>query len=104
MTGGAAAAIAAGLLIMVGLVAVVRGMNRSAPRAQTHRVASLGDIWQRGTRRPPGPRGRRRDVILLGSTILGFLVAALTGWVIAILLAPVDGARAAVPARRSEAA
>ncbi len=89
MTGGAAAAIAAGLLIMVGLVAVVRGMRRSVPRAQTHRAESLGDVWQRVTRRPPGPRGRRRDVILLVSVIVGFLVAALTGWVIAIVLAPV---------------
>ena len=89
MTGGAATAIAAGLLIMVGLVAVVRGMRRSVPRAPTHRAESLGDVWQRVTRRPPGPRGRRRDVILLVSVLVGFLVAALTGWVIAIVLAPV---------------
>ena len=89
MTGGAAAAIAAGLLIMVGLVAVVRGVRRSVPRAQTHRAESLGEVWQRVTRRPPGPRGRRRDVILLVSVLVGFLVAALTGWVIAIVLAPV---------------
>ena len=88
MTGGSAAAVAAGMLIMVGLVTMVRGMGRTAPRAQAHRVESVGDVWQRVTRRPPGPRGRRRDLILFISVITGFLVAVLTGWVIAIVLVP----------------
>jgi len=34
-------------------------------------------------------RGRRRDLILLVSLVAGFLVAALSGWVVAIALAPV---------------
>src|SRR6187200_2542182 len=74
---------------MVGLVGVLSGLRRSVPQAATYRVESLGDVWRRVTRRPPGPRGRRRDVILLVSVIVGFLVAVLSGWVIAIVLAPV---------------
>ena len=33
-------------------------------------------------------RGRRRDLILLVSLVVGFGVAALTGWVVALVLAP----------------
>ena len=44
--------------------------------------------WARLTRRPSGSRGRRRDLILLASTAVGFAVAAVTGWIVAIVVAP----------------
>ena len=85
---GAAAAVAAGLLITGGLLALVLGLRRTEPRPPPARPESAADLWARLTRRPPGVRGRRRDLILLGSLVAGFVVAALTGWVIALVIAP----------------
>jgi len=82
------AAIAAGLLIMAGLLGVGHGLRRTVPRPRKPRVETLDEVWSRLTRRPPGRRGRRRDVILLVSVAAGFGVAALSGWVVAIVLAP----------------
>ncbi len=89
MTGGVAAAVTSGLLIMIGVVAMIRGLRRSESRPAAHRAESLGAIWARVTRRAAGAQGRRRDVILVASVLVGFVVAAVTGWVIAIALIPV---------------
>ncbi len=86
---GAAAAVAAGLLLTGGLLALILGVRHSEPRAAARSPQSAGDLWARLTRRPPGVRGRRRDLILVGSAAAGFVVAALTGWVIALVIAPV---------------
>jgi Flp pilus assembly protein TadB len=82
------AAVAAGLLIVAGLLGILHGLRRSAPRTPSRPAESLADLWVRLTRRPPGPRGRRRDLVLVGSLIAGFGVAALSGWLVAIVILP----------------
>lgn len=81
-------AVAAGVLIVGGLTLILAGASRRwAPRTPVRRPDGRS-IWARLTRRPPGPRGRRRDLILLVSTLTGVAVAALTGWVVVIVVAP----------------
>jgi tight adherence protein B len=41
------------------------------------------------TRRPPGRGGRRRDLLLVMSLAVGFVLAATTGWLVALPLVPV---------------
>ena len=84
---GAAAAVAAGLLVTGGLLALVLGVRRTESRP-ARPTRSAADLWARLSRRPPGVRGRRRDLVLLLSLAVGFLVAALTGWVIALVVVP----------------
>jgi len=85
MTGTVAAA--AGMLVGLGVFAVVLGLQRRwDPPA---RGSGPVELWARLTRRPPGARGRRRDLILAGSLAAGLVVALVTGWLIAIPLAPV---------------
>jgi tight adherence protein B len=86
MTG--VAAVAAGLLLTAGVLGLGYGLCRTVPRPSTRPAESASDLWARLTRRPPGRRGRRRDLVLLGSLVAGFLIAALTGWVVVILIAP----------------
>ena len=86
MTG--VAAVAAGLLIMAGLLGIGYGLRKTAPRPAARPAESLADLWARVTRRPPGVRGRRRDLVLAGSLVAGFLIAALSGWVVAIVILP----------------
>jgi Flp pilus assembly protein TadB len=81
-------AITAGLLITGGLLAVVFGSHRRIPKATSRRRESAADLWTRLTRRPSGPAGRRRDVILLLSVIIGCILAAFTGWLIFIVVLP----------------
>ena len=82
------AAVTAGLLIVAGMIGIGIGLRRTAPRTPARPAGSLADLWARLTRRPPGPRGRRRDLVLLGSLLTGFLLAALSGWVVAMLIIP----------------
>jgi len=87
-------AVAAGLLVVGGLLAVLAGLSRSWPQRQPGNrgsESSLISIWTRITRRPPGRRGRRRDALLLGTLVVGFILAAATGWLIALPLVPVLG-------------
>ena len=85
----AAVAATAGILVVAGLLGLVHGLRRTTPRTQAGRVESLGAAWARLTRRPTGRRGRRRDRVLGLSLLVGFGVAAATGWIIAVALAPV---------------
>jgi tight adherence protein B len=79
-------AITAGLLIISGLLGIVVGLQRQTPRTASRRTESAGELWARVTRRPAGRRGRRRDVILLLSVIVGCVLAVLTGWLILIVV------------------
>ncbi|HZL75570.1 MAG TPA: hypothetical protein VFB83_09360 [Propionibacteriaceae bacterium] len=81
-------AIAAGLLIIGGLLGIVCGLQRQTPRPASRRSGSAGEIWARATRRPAGRGGRRRDLILLLSMIAGCVLAVLTGWLILIVVIP----------------
>jgi len=77
----------AGLLLAAGLVAVVAGSRRTwTPPIRPRRRP--GSAWARLTRRPPGARGKQRDLLLLGSVLVGIAVAAVSGWVVAIVVAP----------------
>ena len=87
MTG--VAAVAAGLLITAGLLGIGHGLRRVAPRPAARPAESLADLWARVTRRPTGVRGRRRDLVLVVSLAAGFLIAALSGWVVGIVIMPV---------------
>lgn len=79
----------AGLLVIGGLVALIAGTTkRWAPRPRPRRSGQAGSTWARLTRRPTGRAGRRRDLVLAGSTGVGVIVAATTGWVVAIIVAP----------------
>jgi tight adherence protein B len=83
-------AFAAGLLVVGGLLAMVNGASRTWPVLPVQGgQSSFSTLWARVTRRPAGPRGRRRDILLLSSVAVGFTIAALTGWVIALALVPV---------------
>ncbi|NYI71096.1 Flp pilus assembly protein TadB [Naumannella cuiyingiana] len=76
-----------GALVAAGLVAVIAGLRRThiAPPAQR---LSLEQRWARATRRPPGAAGRRRDRLLGAGLLLGLVVFAITGWVLAVPLVP----------------
>lgn len=88
MTGAAAAA--AGILLVLGAVLLALGLRRTVPAQRTRaRNESVGELWARLTRRPPGRRGRRRDLTLVVSLAAGFVVAAATGWLVALPLVPV---------------
>jgi tight adherence protein B len=80
-------AITAGLLIIGGLLGIVYGLRRQI-RPAIQRTESIQQWWARVTRRPPGSRGRQRDLILLLSMIIGCLLAMLTGWLILIAVLP----------------
>lgn len=78
----------AGLLVTAGLVGVIAGAaKRWTPRRRARRPGA-GSTWARLTRRPPGTAGRRRDLVLAASTGVGLVVAAATGWIVAIIVAP----------------
>ena len=85
MTGLAAVA---GLLLASGGWALLVGLRRSERDAGTRRTVLLVERWSRLTRRPPGRRGRRRDVVLLVSLGVGFVLAAVTGWLLALVVVP----------------
>ena len=81
-------AITAGLLITGGLLGILVGLRQPTPPGARRRANSAGELWARLTRRPPGLRGRRRDVILLLSLISGCVIAMLSHWLIMIVVLP----------------
>jgi tight adherence protein B len=78
-------AITTGLLIIGGLLGISYGWRR---RPASRRTESILHWWATATRRPHGLSGRRRDMILLLSMIIGGVVAMLTGWLILIVVLP----------------
>lgn len=78
----------AGMTLIGGVVLLIAGALRRWPPPSAVRRRPGSSTWARLSRRPPGPRGRRRDLILLGSTLVGLVVAALSGWFVAIVVAP----------------
>ncbi|MBA3529065.1 MAG: hypothetical protein H0T91_07135, partial [Propionibacteriaceae bacterium] len=83
-------AVVAGLLVVGGVLAILAGLSTSWPEQRAHGgLSSISSLWARLSRRPPGDRGRRRDVLLCVSLTAGFVVAAVSGWLIAVPLVPV---------------
>ncbi|MGI8459420.1 MAG: type II secretion system F family protein [Propionibacteriaceae bacterium] len=85
---GSGLAALAGLLLVGGVVAVAVGLRPTPVTRSAPVPSSLTTRWAWLTRRPPGRRGRRRDLWLAVAVSLGVLVAALSGWFVAILLVP----------------
>ena len=89
---GPGLAVLVGMLLVGGLITLVVGLRpRSEPPGPTGPVVriGLGQRWARLSRRPAGTAGRRRDVVLLVALVAGFLIAAVSGWVIAVPLVPI---------------
>lgn len=82
-----AVAVVAGLLLVGGGVLVWNGLARTWPEHR-RRPETLSEMWARLTRRPPGRAGTRRDLILLGSLVVGVGVAVVSGWPMVIVVAP----------------
>jgi tight adherence protein B len=78
----------AGLLVVGGVLLLGLGLQRRVPPARSSTRTPLAAGWARWSRRPSGTRGRRRDVVLAGSLLLGTAAAATTGWLIALPLVP----------------
>jgi len=78
----------AGLLLSSGLVGVVAGLRRLPTRSRPAQTRTPGATWARLTRRPPGRAGRRRDLVVLISLLGGFGLAALSGWLAAVVVVP----------------
>lgn len=83
----AATAVLVGVLAVAGLLLLVGGLRRREA-TPTPRRRSAAQAWARWTRRPSGVRGRHRDLLLLGSTLGGLALAALTGWLVCIVVMP----------------
>ncbi len=82
------AALGAGVLVGAGIWALIRGFSSRPEQSPARSRRAPIDLWARVSRRPPGARGRRRDLVLLVSALTGFAIAALTGWLVAIVLVP----------------
>jgi tight adherence protein B len=78
----------AGLLIVGGVWLLGLGLQRQVPSVRSSARTPVALRWARWSRRPPGTKGRRRDVVLAGSLVLGTAAAAVTGWLIALPLVP----------------
>lgn len=85
---GAVLVVLAGLLVSAGVVGVVAGLRHLPVPDRRAPTRSVGNAWERLTRRPPGRAGRRRDLLVLGSVLGGFVLAALSGWVAALVVVP----------------
>src|SRR6478752_608446 len=80
-------ALLGGMALAGGVVLLVLGLRKVPVRPRRPRP-SLALLWARYTHRPAGKAGRRRDLQLAGSIAVGFVIFALTGWLIAIPLIP----------------
>jgi tight adherence protein B len=83
-----ALAAVAGLLVVAGAWALLLGLRPGEARSGVRDRGSLMTIWSRLSRRPPGRRGRGRDLVLVLSLFAGFVLAAATGWLLALLVLP----------------
>lgn len=82
-----------GLLVVGGALALLVGLRRrpvaAADRTGRRREReSIGRLWARISRRPPGEAGRRRDLLLLAAVLVGFVIAAVSGWLVMIIVVP----------------
>ena len=82
-----AAAVLAGVLLVGGVVLLGAGWSRTWPQRVVRRETVV-QRWARITRRPPGRAGTRRDLVLVGSLVVGGVVAAVSGWAMTIVVAP----------------
>ena len=78
----------AGLLVTTGAVALAAGLRRRPERLRASGAPTVATAWARVTRRPPGRAGRRRDLLVVGSLTGGFVLAALSGWLAAVVVVP----------------
>lgn len=78
-----------GLLITGGLVILIAGCSRTWPERRPRRSELVGAAWARLSRRPAGRAGLHRDLLLGGSLAVGLVVAVVTGWAVAIVVAPI---------------
>ena len=84
-----ALAVLTGVLFVAAVLLLVSGLtpvevtDQPKPRRRT-----AGELWAHYSRRPAGRAGRRRDLMLVGSSAVGLLLFALTGWLLLIPLAP----------------
>ncbi len=78
----------AGLLVVGGGWLLGAGLRRRVPSPNLRVRAPMAARWARWSRRPAGARGRRRDVVLAVSVLAGVVLAAATGWLVALVLAP----------------
>jgi Flp pilus assembly protein TadB len=83
-------AIVAGMLLAGGAVVLVLGLRPSwSPAPVSVRTREpLAVRWSRLSRRPAGAAGRRRDLVLVGSLLVGLVLAVITGWTLLIIAAP----------------
>lgn len=85
-----------GILLVVAVWLVISGLVKVEVTERTPRTRlSGGQMWARYSRRPPGRAGRRRDLVLAGSVVVGFALFAATGWLLLVPLVPL--AAIAVP-------
>ncbi len=89
MTLGPELAALSGLLLVGGVVLLINGLRQRPWQPPTRSQESPGQVWARLSRRPAGAAGRRRDLLLVGSVAVGFLLAAVLHWVILVVLVPV---------------
>lgn len=74
----------------LGLLLCAAGATRRPP-APVRAKVPLRERWATLTRRPAGVRGTRRDLKLAVVVGVAFVVFALSGWVLALLVVPVVG-------------
>lgn len=81
---GALLALAAGGSVLL----AVYGLQKRPRHDRARPRVSLAAWWGRVTRRPPGARGRRRDIKIAVVVVASLLVFAVTGWAASLILIP----------------
>lgn len=83
-------AAAVGLCTSVGLILLVLGLRRvdRVPGPRSPATSRWVRGWQRWRDQPVGTAGRRRRILLALSVVTGGVIAAVTGWVVSILVLP----------------
>lgn len=77
----------AGVGVALGIVLLVTGLRQREERP-TRQRRPFKARWARLTRRPGGRAGRRRDQLLLASVLAGLVLWLVTGWILAVVIAP----------------
>lgn len=77
------------VLVIGGVWALIHGLHRTEVHtlaARTRRTP--GEVWAHISRRPPGPRGRSRDRLLVIGLAVGLIGYLITGWFLVLLITP----------------